>query len=247
MNIIELKKWKTEGRKLTMVTCYDAWSAKIINESAIDIVLVGDSSAMVMHGFDDTIPSTVEMIATHVSAVRRGAPKKFIVADLPFLSFRGADALANVRKLIQAGAHAVKLEGFDGNGEFVRSLTEAGVPVMGHVGLTPQFVNAFGGFRVQGREEEQRRKIMSEARGLEEAGCFSSTGAGIKFRTVLSICLCRIGGGGGGGGVYIDRLHEEGRERRTRRGEARQHLTKYSINDDVNIVFLCSLDNVQRF
>lgn len=173
MNIIELKKWKAEGRKITMVTCYDAWSAKILNESAIDILLVGDSSAMVMHGFDDTIPSTVEMIATHVSAVRKGAPKKFIVADLPFLSFRGGDALANVRQLMQAGAHAVKLEGFDGNGEFVRSLTEAGVPVMGHVGLTPQFVNAFGGFRVQGREDEQRRKIMSEARGLEEAGCFS--------------------------------------------------------------------------
>jgi 3-methyl-2-oxobutanoate hydroxymethyltransferase len=173
MNILELKKWKTEGRKVTMVTCYDSWSAKIINESPIDIVLVGDSSAMVMHGFDDTIPATVDMIATHVSAVRRGAPKKFIVADLPFLSFRGRDSLENVRKLMQAGAHAVKLEGFDGNGELVRSLTEAGVPVMGHVGLTPQFVNAFGGFRVQGREDESRKKIMHEARALEEAGCFS--------------------------------------------------------------------------
>lgn len=173
MNILELKKWKTEGRKVTMVTCYDAWSAKILNESAIDIVLVGDSSAMVMHGYDDTIPSTVETIALHTAAVRRGAPKKFIVADLPFLSFRGEDALANVRKLMQAGAHAVKLEGFDGNGEFIQRLTEAGVPVMGHVGLTPQFVNAFGGFKVQGREEESRRKILHEARALEEAGCFS--------------------------------------------------------------------------
>ena len=175
MNITELKKRKSEGQKLSMVTCYDYWSAKIINESQIDFVLVGDSSAMVMHGFEDTIPATIEMIATHVAAVRRGAPKKFIIADLPFLSFRGdlSQNLSSVRQLMQAGAHAVKLEGFDGNAELVQHLTQSGVPVMGHVGLTPQFVNAFGGFKVQGRAEEQRHKILTEARGLEDAGCFS--------------------------------------------------------------------------
>lgn len=175
MSILEIKKAKAEGRKLTMVTCYDAWSAKILNESEIDMVLVGDSAAMVMHGYDDTIPATIDLLATHVAAVRRGAPKKFIVADLPFLSFRGGlDAnLENVRRLMQAGAQAVKLEGYDGNGEFVRHLTESGVPVMGHVGLTPQFVNAFGGFRVQGRERESHNKILQEARGLEAAGAFA--------------------------------------------------------------------------
>jgi len=175
MNIVELKKMKAESRKLSMVTCYDAWSAKILNDSPIDFVLVGDSSAMVMHGFEDTIPATVEMIATHVAAVRRGAAKKFIVADMPFLSFRGdkQSNLEAVRRLMQAGAHAVKLEGFDGNGEFVKMLTESGVPVMGHVGLTPQFLHAFGGFKVQGRSLEQKQKIIHEARGLEEAGCFA--------------------------------------------------------------------------
>ncbi len=175
MSILEIKKAKSERRPLTMVTCYDAWSAKILNDSPIDILLVGDSSAMVMHGFDDTIPSTIEMIAAHTAAVRRGAAKKFIVADLPFLTFRGDlnENLRNVKLLLQAGAHAVKLEGFDGNGEFVKHLTESGIPVMGHVGLTPQFVNAFGGFKVQGREQEQRNKIMQEARGLQDAGAFA--------------------------------------------------------------------------
>lgn len=175
MNIIEIKKSKSEGRKLSMVTCYDHWSAKLLNESSIDMILVGDSSAMVMHGFEDTIPATIDLIAPHVRAVRKGAPKKFIVADLPFLSFRGdkQSSIEAVRILMQAGAHAVKIEGFDGNGEFVRHLTEAGVPVMGHLGLTPQFLNAFGGFKVQGRNSEQRQKILNEAKGFEEAGCFS--------------------------------------------------------------------------
>lgn len=175
MNILEIKKAKADQRKLSMVTCYDHWSAKLLNETSIDILLVGDSSAMVMHGHDDTIPSTVESIAVFTAAVRKGAPKKFIVADMPFLSFRGDmnENLRNVKLLLQAGAHAVKLEGFDGNGEFVRHLTESGVPVMGHLGLTPQFVNAFGGFKVQGREKESQAKILTEARGLQDAGAFA--------------------------------------------------------------------------
>ena len=175
MSILEIKKAKSEKRKLTMVTCYDAWSAKILNGSGIDMLLIGDSSAMVMHGFEDTIPATIDMIVTHVAAVKRGAPKKFIVADLPFLAFRGSlDAnLEGVRKVMQAGAQAVKLEGFDGNEAFVKHLTESGIPVMGHVGLTPQFLNAFGGFRVQGRDEAGARKIFAEACGLEQAGCFA--------------------------------------------------------------------------
>ncbi len=169
MNIADLKKGKTQGRKLSMVTCYDHWSAKILNESPVDMILVGDSSAMVMHGFEDTIPATIEMIAAHTAAVRKGAPKKFIVADLPFMQY----TIDNVRKVMQAGAHSIKLEGFDGQAEFIRKLTESGVPVMGHVGLTPQFMNAFGGFKVQGREPEKRKKILNDARSLEEAGAFA--------------------------------------------------------------------------
>lgn len=175
MNILELRDAKKRNRKLSMVTCYDAWSAKILNDSPIDFILVGDSAAMVMHGHDDTIPASIEMLVYHVAAVRRGAPKKFIVADLPFLSFR-CDLNSNmdsVRRLIQAGANAVKLEGYDGNAELICHLVHSGIPVMGHIGLTPQFVNAFGGFKVQGRNEEQRQKILKDAQGLESAGCFS--------------------------------------------------------------------------
>lgn len=175
MNPNELKKRKQRNEKLTMVTCYDAWSARILEASPVDLILVGDSAAMVMHGFKDTIPATVEMIATHVAAVRRGSPSKFIVADLPFLAFRG-DLNSNmkaVQLLMQAGANAVKLESRDGNESFVRHLVESGVPVMGHIGLTPQFVNAFGGFKVQGRDADAQRKILADARALEEAGCFA--------------------------------------------------------------------------
>lgn len=175
MNAFEFREAKTRGQALTMVTCYDHWSAKILSESSIDVILVGDSAAMVMHGLPDTIPATVDMLAGHVADVRRGAPKKFIVADLPFLSYRaGLEAnIENVGRLMRAGANAVKLEAFDGNGEFIQHLVQSGIPVMGHTGLTPQFVNAFGGFKVQGRDQEQRRKILSDARGLEQAGCFS--------------------------------------------------------------------------
>lgn len=174
MNILELRKAKEQGRKLSMLTCYDYWSAKILADSPVDMILVGDSGAMVMHGFEDTIPATVELMCTHVAAVRRGAPKKFIVGDLPFLAFRSdlATNMRAVQMLMQAGAQAVKLEGYDGSAEFVRHLVQSGVPVMGHLGLTPQSIYALGGFRVQGRGE-QAQKIIEQARGLEEAGCFS--------------------------------------------------------------------------
>lgn len=176
MNILELKDWKKQNRKISMVTCYDSWSAKILSETNIDLLLVGDSAAMVMHGFEDTIPATVDLLVTHVSAVRRGAPKKFIVADLPFLSYR-SDLKTNMEailRLMQAGAQAVKLESYDNaTHHLVRHLVDSGVPVMGHLGLTPQFVNAFGGFKVQGRTDEKKRMILEQARGLQDAGCFS--------------------------------------------------------------------------
>jgi 3-methyl-2-oxobutanoate hydroxymethyltransferase len=175
MNILELRQYKEQKRRIAMVTCYDFWSAKILNESSVDIILVGDSGAMVMHGHEDTLPATVEMMCTHVSAVKRGAPKKFIVADMPFMSFRSdfATNVRNVRMLMQAGAHAVKLEGYVGNTDFVRHVVDSGVPVMGHIGLTPQSVHGLGGFRVQGRSEEHARKLIEGARELENAGCFS--------------------------------------------------------------------------
>lgn len=176
MNILELPQWKKEGRKITMVTSYDHWSARLLAETGIDMLLVGDSGAMIQHGHDDTVPATIEMMETLVRAVKKGAPGKFVVGDLPFLSFRSdlATNVANVRRLVQAGAQALKLEGYDEEVHgLVAHLTRSGVPVMGHLGLTPQFVNAFGGFRVQGRSDEARRRIMEQARGLESAGAFA--------------------------------------------------------------------------
>ena len=175
MTILDIRKAKELKQKLTMVTAYDHWSAALIAETEIDMVLVGDSSAMVMQGHADTIPATIDGIATFVRAVHKGAPKKLIIADLPFLSFRlGLEAsVRNVMQLMQAGAHAVKLEGCDGNEALISHLVESGVPVMGHIGLTPQFVNAFGGFKVQGRDKEKAQKLLDEARRLEKAGCFT--------------------------------------------------------------------------
>ncbi len=211
MNILELKTLKEKGRKLSMVTCYDYWSAKILNETSIDMILVGDSGAMVMHGFPDTIPASVEMMCTHVAAVKRGAPAKFVIADMPFMSFRSdlATCVEAVRKLMQAGAQAVKLEGYEGNREFVRHLVDSGVPVMGHLGLTPQSVNTLGGFRVQGRDGDQARKILEHARGLEEAGCFSLVLECVpgelakEITSTLKISTIGIGAGAGCDGQVL--------------------------------------------
>ncbi|MGE4130190.1 MAG: 3-methyl-2-oxobutanoate hydroxymethyltransferase [Bdellovibrionales bacterium] len=205
MNVAKIRQAKSENQKLTMVTCYDYTSARLLEDSAVDLILVGDSAAMVMHGYNDTLPATLEMMEFHVNAVRRGAPKKFIVADLPFLTFRSSieENTRAVRRLMQAGANAVKLEGYDGNGDWIRHLTEAGVPVMGHTGLTPQFVNQFGGFKVQGRGAEEGRKILSDAQGLQEAGCFSIVleciPSPLANEITASLTVPTIGIGAGGG------------------------------------------------
>ena len=158
-----------------MVTCYDHWSAKILNDTDIDTILVGDSLAMVMHGFDSTVHATVPMMAMHVAAVRRGAPDKFVVGDMPFLSVRKGlvPAMEAVSDLMQAGSNCVKIEGADGQLEIMSHIVESGVPVMGHLGLTPQSVEAFGGHKVQGRNEGAAGKILDQAKAIEDAGCFA--------------------------------------------------------------------------
>lgn len=174
-NVISLKRQKESGKPISMVTCYDAWSAKILNESPVDCLLVGDSLAVVMHGFDSTVHATVEMMTLHTAAVARGAPDKFIVADMPFLSCsRGIDAaMQAVHALMQAGANAIKIEGADHQLPIIQQIVEAGVPVMGHLGLTPQSIHNLGGHRVQGKDEASTQKILEDARKLEQAGCFS--------------------------------------------------------------------------
>jgi 3-methyl-2-oxobutanoate hydroxymethyltransferase len=175
MKIQDFKAYKNEGRKISMVTCYDHWSARIINTTDIDCVLVGDSLAMVMHGHSTTINATTAMMALHTAAVVRGATEKFIVADLPFLSYRKSltENMNAVEQIMQAGAHALKLEGARGNLELVRHIVDSGVPVMGHLGLTPQSIHQLGGFKVQGRGQKEYLDLVQDAQALEEAGCFS--------------------------------------------------------------------------
>lgn len=167
------KKYRNSQKLITMVTCYDFWSAKLLADSPMDWLLVGDSVAMVVHGFDSTLPATMEMMQLHTAAVARGAPKKFIVADLPFLQHRiGVKAATKAAgQLLVAGAHAVKIEGCDGHLKTIQYIVESGIPIIGHLGLTPQSINAFGGYKVQGRAEEAGKKIFADAKALEQAGC----------------------------------------------------------------------------
>ena len=175
MNVTDFQKMKDEGRKISMVTCYDYSSARAVAESNIDCILVGDSLAMTMHGYANTLSATTAMMALHTAAVAKGAPAKFIIADLPFLSYRKGlkEAMDSVHDLMSAGAHAVKLEGVRGHAEIVRHIVDSGVPVMGHLGLTPQSVNLLGGMKVQARTSAAVKMLAAQAHELENAGCFA--------------------------------------------------------------------------
>jgi 3-methyl-2-oxobutanoate hydroxymethyltransferase len=175
MNILDFQLKKQKSEKISMVTCYDFTFAKILNESQVDCLLVGDSAAMVMHGQNSTLNIDIHQMAIHVSAVAKGAPQKFLVGDMPFLSYRLdlAKNLMAMGELMKAGANAVKLEGAKGNLDLIRHAVDSGIPVMGHVGLTPQSVNQLGGFKVQGKEQKEHDQIFADALALEKAGCFS--------------------------------------------------------------------------
>lgn len=175
MNVNQFARMHKDKQKITMITCYTAWAAKIIDQTAIDCVLVGDSAAMVIHGYDSTVPATVDMMLSHVRAVVKGAPSKFIIADMPFLSYRKGlqYAMDTVQQFMQAGAHAIKLEGVEGHLDLVEHIVKSGVPVMGHIGLTPQSVNQLGGYVVQGKQQESQQKLILQAKQLQKAGCFA--------------------------------------------------------------------------
>lgn len=151
MNILDFQAKKQAGEKISMVTCYDYWSACIIEQTEIDCILVGDSGSMVMHGHSTTIPASMEMMLLHVEAVCRGNKKQFIIGDLPFCSYRKGleSTMENVDKIMKAGSQAIKLEGADDNATIISHIVKSGVPVMGHIGLTPQAVHALGGFKVR--------------------------------------------------------------------------------------------------
>lgn len=175
MNISNFQLMKENNKKISMVTCYDYWSAYIISQSHIDSILVGDSLAMVMYGHSNTLPATVEMISQHIQAVVKGASNKFIIGDMPFCSYRKdlTTSMNAVEKIMQAGAQAIKLEGADGNIKLIRHIVESGIPVMGHVGLTPQSIHTLGGFKVQGKNNAVAEKLKKDAEILSEIGCFA--------------------------------------------------------------------------
>jgi 3-methyl-2-oxobutanoate hydroxymethyltransferase len=175
LNIHDFHSKKQNKQKISMLTCYDYWSAQLLAESSVDCLLVGDSGAMIMHGHSTTLPMEMNLMAQHVAAVARGAPTKFIIGDLPFGSYRqGQDqAVKAACQLMQAGASAVKLEGASGNLALVRHLVDSGIPVMGHLGLTPQSIYQLGGFKLQAKDEASRQRLLSDAIDLQTAGCFA--------------------------------------------------------------------------
>ncbi|MFM9968119.1 MAG: 3-methyl-2-oxobutanoate hydroxymethyltransferase [Burkholderiales bacterium] len=167
-----LQRMHAEGEKITMVTCYDASFATLLEDSGVETLLIGDSLGMVLQGHDSTLPVTLDDIAYHTQCVARGAKLAFIIADMPFGSFQESpqQAFRNAATLMAAGAHMVKIEGGAHMAASVEFLATRGIPVQAHIGLTPQSVNKFGGYRVQGREDEAATRLLDEARLLQESG-----------------------------------------------------------------------------
>ena len=174
-NVQELARAKREQHAIVMIAAYDALMARLIAQSDADVILVGDSVAMVVHGHPSTVHATTDMMQIHVAAVRRGAPDMLVVADMPFLTVRRgvAAAVEAAGTLMQAGASAVKIEGVAGHEDVIDHLVGSGIPVMGHIGLTPQAVHQLGGYRYQGRGPEEAARLRDEARTLEDLGAFA--------------------------------------------------------------------------
>ena len=176
VTITEIKEMKHKSEKIPMLTAYDYVTAKMVDEVGVPLILVGDSLGMVMLGYESTIPVTMEEMIHHTKAVVRGTKKALIIGDMPFMTYHisVSDALSNAARFIQeGGAQAVKLEGGEVVAEKVRRLVDCGIPVMGHIGLTPQSMHQLGGFKVRGKVVEEARKLLNDARILEEAGAFA--------------------------------------------------------------------------
>ena len=213
-----LMQQKQSGDKITMLTAYDYTTAKIIDECGVNAILIGDSLGMVMLGYENTLPVTMEDMIHHTAAVSRAAENAFVVADMPFLSYQISvqEAVANAGRLIkEGGAHAVKLEGGAEVCEQIRAIVNASIPVVAHLGLTPQSVNVFGGFKVQGKSLDKAKKLISDALLIQEAGACAVVLEGIPAKLAeiitkkLMIPTIGIGAGSGCDGqvlVYQDML-----------------------------------------
>jgi 3-methyl-2-oxobutanoate hydroxymethyltransferase len=217
-SVLTFRNAKQQNERLTMLTAYDYSTAKLIDASGVDSVLVGDSLGMVMLGYEDTLSVTMEDMIHHTKAVARGVKDALIVSDLPFMSYQTSvyDAVSNAGRLIKEGrAQAVKLEGGIEVCPQIKAIVEASIPVMAHLGLTPQSVNAFGGFKVQGKDEEAARSLIEQAKAVEAAGAFAVVLECIPAKLAelitksISIPTIGIGAGNGCDGqvlVYQDML-----------------------------------------
>ncbi|MGN0501377.1 MAG: 3-methyl-2-oxobutanoate hydroxymethyltransferase [Ruminococcus sp.] len=215
---VTFKESKKNGEKLTMLTAYDYTTAKLLDESGVDSILVGDSLGMVVLGYDDTLSVTMEDMIHHSSAVARGAKNALVITDMPFMSYQTSvyDAVVNAGRLVKdGGAQAVKLEGGIEFCEHIKAIVKASIPVCAHIGLTPQSINAFGGFKVQGKGKQEAQRLLDEARAVEEAGAFAVVLECVpaklakKISESISIPTIGIGAGAGCDGqvlVYQDML-----------------------------------------
>ena len=195
---------KAEGEKISVLTCYDYPTARIIDSCGVDILLVGDSAGVVVAGYDNTLPVTLEEMVYHTRAVMRAEPKAFVVADMPFLSYQVSldGARANAGRLVkEGGAAAVKLEGGENVAPTIRAIVDMDIPVMAHIGLTPQSIHRMGGYRVQGKKEEQAERLMADSRAVEAAGAFAVVLEGIPMklarRITAELAIPTIGIGAG--------------------------------------------------
>jgi 3-methyl-2-oxobutanoate hydroxymethyltransferase len=176
MTVPIIKQMKNSGQKIAVLTAYDFLMAEMEDAAGIDIILVGDSAGMVLAGFESTLPVTMEMMLYHVASVKRGVKRALVVADMPFLSYQTSvsDAVSNAGKFLkQAGAEAVKLEGGSEYAATIERMVAAGIPVMGHLGLTPQSINSFGSYQLVGNDEDSVKQMIADAKTLENAGVFS--------------------------------------------------------------------------
>lgn len=216
--VATFKKQKEDGDKITMLTCYDYSTAKVMDEAGVNSILIGDSLGNTMLGYEDTVSVTMEDMIHHCKAVARGAKNALIICDMPFMSYQTSvyDAVVNAGRLMKEGrCNAVKLEGGKALCPQIKAITEASIPVCAHIGLTPQSINAFGGFKVQGKDEANARRIIEEAKAVEEAGAFAIVLECVPAKLAeiitksVSIPTIGIGAGAGCDGqvlVYQDML-----------------------------------------
>ena len=198
-----LRKMAEQGDRITMLTCYDASFAALLDAAGVDTLLIGDSLGMVIQGHDTTLPVTLEQVAYHTACVARGSKRAMVIADMPFATFQVSpeQAFANAAQLMAAGAQMVKLEGGETMAPTVRFLTERGIPVCGHIGLTPQSVHQLGGYKVQGREATAAERLLADARALDKAGAallvLEAMPAALAGQVTAAIATPTIGIGAG--------------------------------------------------